>query len=123
MTKGNQVSLSAFIPFCDFGGNMSAIGVKIDEFVVPVCNSFEAKMINDQVCYEVDLNKFSDKNNIEKELKLGFNFLMDYNEDRQVTSDKNISRQELGLANNVAALDENQHAFVYLDTIGKILQI
>ena len=102
---------------------MSAMGVKIDQFVVPVCNSFETKMINDQVCYEVDLNKFSDKNNIEKELKLGFNFLMDYNEDRQVTSDKNISRQELGLANNVAALDENQHAFVYLDTIGKILQI
>ena len=102
---------------------MSAMGVMIDQFDVPVCNSFQARILRDQLCYEVDLNKFSDKNNIEKELKLGFNFLMDYNEDRQVTSDKNISRQELGLANNVAALDENQHAFVYLDTIGKILQI
>ena len=102
---------------------MSGMGVLIDKFHLPVCNSFQATIKNDQLCYEVDLNSYSDKNNIENEIELGFTFLMDYNEDRQVTSDKNISRQELGLANNVAALDENQHAFVYLDTIGKILQI
>ena len=50
---------------------MSAMGVEIDQFVVPVCNSFQAKIMNDQLCYEVDLNKFSDKNNIRNELKLG----------------------------------------------------
>ena len=97
---------------------MSAMGIKIEEFDVPVCNSFQAKILNDQLCYEVDLNKFSDKDNIEKELEIGFNFLMDYNEDRQVTFDKNISRK-FGLGNNIAASDQNQQAFVYLDTIGK----
>ena len=96
------------------------MGVKIDHFVVPVCNSFQAKIQNDQLCYEVDLNKFSDKNNIENELELGFNFLMDYNEDRQVTFDQNISKIKVGLAESVASSDHNQHAFVYLDTIGKI---
>ena len=96
---------------------MSAMGVKIDQFVVPVCNSFQAKIMNDQLCYEVDLNKFSDKNNIRNELKLGLNFLMDYNEDRQVTFEQNISRKELGLANNLVASD--QHASVYLDSIGR----
>ena len=64
---------------------MSIVGVKIDQFDVPVCNSFQAKILNDQLCYEVDLNKFSIKDNIDNELKLGFAFLMDYNEDRQVT--------------------------------------
>ena len=44
---------------------------------------------------------------------------MDYNEDRQVTLDHNIVEKELGLANNVAASDEDQHAFVFLDTIGR----
>ena len=44
---------------------------------------------------------------------------MDYNEDRQVIFDHNISAEELGLANNVAASDENHRAFVYLDTIGR----
>ena len=32
---------------------MSAMGVKIDKFDVPVCNSFQAKILNDQLCYEV----------------------------------------------------------------------
>ena len=103
---------------------MSAMGVKIDQFNVPVCNSFQAKIMNAQLCYEVDLNSYSDKNNIDKienEIELGFTFLMDYNEDRQVTFDKNISKRELGLTMSVASSDHNQHAFVYLDTIGKIL--
>ena len=76
VTKDNQLSPSAFIPFCDFGGEMLTVGAKIDQFHVPVCNSFEAKLFNDQLCYEVDLEKFSDKQNIERELKLGFIFLI-----------------------------------------------
>ena len=97
---------------------MSAMGVKIDLFDVPICSSFQAKIMNDQLCYAVDLNKFSQKSNTKNELKLGFSFLMDYNEDRQVTFDHNISKKELGLV-NVASSDDDQHAFVYLDTIGK----
>ena len=72
---------SAFIPFCQFGGNMSLMGVRIEDFEMPVCNCFEATIVNDQICYEVDLNKFSQKKNIQKELKSGFAFIMDYNED------------------------------------------
>ena len=64
---------------------MSAMGIKIEKFDVPVCNSFQAKILNDQLCYEVDLNRFADKNNIDKQIDLGFNFIMDYNEDRQLT--------------------------------------
>ena len=46
--RANQDSPSAFIPFCDFGGDMSAMGTKVDQFDVPVCNSFQGKiyMIN-----------------------------------------------------------------------------
>ena len=97
---------------------MSVMGVKIDLFDVPICSSFQAKIMNDQLCYEVDLNKFSQKSNTKNELKLGFSFLMDYNEDRQVTFDHNISKKELGLV-NVASSDDDQHAFVYLDTVGR----
>ena len=98
---------------------MSAMGVKIDQFDVPVCNSFQAKIMNDQLCYEVDLHTFSVRNNVKNDLELGLNILMDYNEDRQVTFDHNISKKELGLANSLAASDQSQHAFVYLNTIGR----
>ena len=118
MTQNNKPSPSAFIPFCEFGGNMSAVGIKIDHFDVPVCNSFKAKILNDQLCYEVDLQKFSDVNNIHGELKLGFNFLLDYNEDRQVTLDQVIHKKSFSLANSFDESDRGHHAIVYLDTIG-----
>ena len=102
---------------------MSAMGVKIDQFNVPVCNSFQAVVLNDQLCYEVDLNKFSDKKNIEKELEIGFNFLLDYNEDRQVTFKETMANKELGLGNSVAASNQNHHAFIFLDTIGKMYPV
>ena len=79
ITKDNKTSPSAFIPFCEFGGNISVLSLKIDKFQVPVCNSFDPKLHNDQLCYEVDLNRYSNKNNIQMELELGFNFIMDYN--------------------------------------------
>ena len=114
----SKASPSALIPFCEFGGNMSSVGVNIEQFDVPVCNSFQEKILNDQLCYEVDLSRFSDKYNIDKEIKLGFNFIMDYNEDRQI--ERNFSKNNnFGLASNIVEFDQNRHAFIYIDTIGK----
>ena len=98
---------------------MTAMGVKIDEFDILVCNSFQAKILNDQLCYEVDLNKFSDNDNINSELELGFNFIMDYNEDRQMGIDKTPGqREENGLASNIIESVEDVQAVIYLNTIG-----
>ena len=123
VTKDNKISPTAFIPFCEFGGNMSAVGVTIDQFDIPVCNSFEGKIINDQLCYEVDLNRFSNKDNIIEELKTGFAFIMDYNEDRQVTFNQDSEKViDKGLVSRIDGAErDSQHAFVYLSTIGKTL--
>jgi len=92
----------------------------MEGFDLPVCNSFEARILNDQLCYEVDLNKFSDNNNIDREVKLGFNFIIDHNEDRQVTFNTNHTKMtNISLAASVAESDASQQAFIYLDTIGE----
>ena len=103
---------------------MSAVGEKIDQFAIPVCNVFEAKLLNDQVCYQVDLNQFSQRNNIERELEFGFNFLMDFNEDRQVTIDEsftlpNPNANEYTMSRYILKLvtDSNQHS-IHFNTIG-----
>ena len=77
ISKEKKLSPSAFIPLCEFGGNMSSVGIFIDHMNVFLCNSFQAKVLNDQLCYEVDLNRISNKDNIENELKTGFVFIMD----------------------------------------------
>ena len=100
---------------------MSVVGVKIDLFDDPVCTSFQDKILNDQLCYEVDLNRVSNKSNIAKELELGFYFIMDYNEDRQVSILSTSAGEEgrSGMGAHFLESDKNQHAFIFLDTIGK----
>ena len=100
---------------------MSSMGVMIDNFPVPVCNSFVPKVLHDEICFEVDLNRFRDNDNIGNELRLGFNFYLDYNEDRQVTLDKTFSKSKefhFHSIKDVIDLDRSGHAFIYLDTIG-----
>ena len=65
-----------------------AMGVKIDQIDVPVCNSFRPKLIRDQFCYTVDLNEMKKK--IKDREKLFFTFFIDYNEDRELSSVKDM---------------------------------
>ena len=68
----------------------------------------------------MDIDRFSNLENIERELKIGFIFMMDYNEDRQITfgqDDKTVDHSSYS-----SKLMENsgiEHAVIYLDTIGK----
>ena len=105
---------------------MSAVGIKIDQFNVPVCNSFQAKILNDQLCYEVDLNKYKDKENMENYSKLGLVLFIDYNEDRQVKFfdeyEKSDFNSLVAAIDNSANIDDHQ-AFIYLNSIGKIKNI
>ena len=75
-------SPTALIPFCVFGGNMSAMGVKIDLFDVPVCISFRPKTLQDQLCYTVDPNEYKHKIDLKGDISLSL--FIHYNEDRQM---------------------------------------
>ena len=117
--EDGKLSPSSFIPFCEFGGNMSAMGVKIDQIDVPVCNSFKAKVLNDQLCYEVDPNLYIDRNDPKKDLKLGLVLALDFNEDRQTAE-----RGELELEEDIEdgmidqKTDGKQHATIYINSLG-----
>ena len=99
---------------------MTSMGTKIDLFDIPVCNSFQDKVLHDQLCYEVDLNRFTDVTNMDREFKLGFNFILDYNEDRQVSFARKLTENEgIGLTSSIVQSNQNVDANIYLDTIGK----
>ena len=120
VNRDGKLSPSAFIPFCVFGRNISAMGIKINQFEIPVCSRFQEKILNDQLCYEVDLNMFSNKENIKQELKSGFAFIMDYNEDRQVKNNRKVvAVDKNNFLNIMMESDDNDHANIYLSTIGK----
>ena len=114
------MSPSAFIPFCDFGRNSSSLGKMIEPYDIPVCNSFQPKVRNDQLCYEVDLDKYKSNDNIEEILKSGLVFFMDYNEDRQIALDESVqTTNHARFVERVEKSKDNRDAFIYLNTIGK----
>ena len=81
---------------------MSVMGVKIDQFKVPVCNSFKAKIIRDQLCYDVDPNDYKDK--LKSKEKMSLSIFISYNEDR-------INENKLSL----------QDSSITINTIGNLL--
>ena len=98
---------------------MSATSRMEENFGLHVCEIFRAKILNDQLCYEVDLEELKSRDNFAKDLKLGLEFFMDYNEDRQVILEKNV---EFSLQNEGTTIDQpadDKNAIIYLNTIGK----
>ena len=77
---------TALIPFCEFHGKFR--GVNIESFDVPVCNIFKDRILNDQLCYEVDLNIFRKKESVSP--KFTFALYIDYNEDRAMSPSADV---------------------------------
>ena len=89
------------------------MGTKIDQFKHPVCNSFHPVIRNVQLCYQVDLDKFRDKNRIDDQLKKGLVLLLDFNEDRQLKIDSPMSNEQ----KSIFTSDAKNSAQIHLDTI------
>ena len=100
---------------------MKIMGTKVEGFNISVCNSFEEKILNDQLCYEVDLEKFKDRKNINNQLKKGLILILDYNEDRQIPlASKDIKIKKIS-EEDVFLSEEEDSVQIYLDTISKDL--
>ena len=80
------MSPSALIPFCEFGGSMSLMGTKINQFSMPVCTSFEAKILHDKLCYQVDVDKYKRQASAKGLTKFELTLLIDSNKERFITS-------------------------------------
>ena len=119
INRQGELSPSAFLPFCELGGNMSSLGIKIKEFNVPVCNSFVPKIFHDQICYQIDLEIYRDNLNIETQLRKGLVFIMDYNEDRQVSDYNNKATLQSGLYDRIDKTNIDSESIIFLSTLGK----
>ena len=103
---------------------MDLIRKKLSHFQVPVCSIFRKKVFSGQVCYEADLNQFKNKIDWKTALKKGLSFIIDTNDEYDVT--KLFQRKSsTRLANNLVfnsfqeSEDDNKFA-VMLKTISEI---
>ena len=112
-----ELSTSSFIPFCSFGNDL--IGAKIKGLDIPVCDIFNTKIHNDQLCYETDLQEL--KNNksdiLLKQFEIGLTLILDYNEERQIF--QHSLAKEPG---EMAFDDDDNSVSLYLNTIGRYVK-
>ena len=108
--KNGEFSTSSFIPFCSFGNDL--IGSKIKGLDIPVCDIFNTKIHNDQLCYETDLQELKNNNTdiLLKQLETGLTLILDYNEERQIDFQHFTNK----------SFDNNDNSVsLYLNTIGR----
>ena len=123
VNKDEKLSPSAFIPFCGFGGKI--LGQMIPILKIPVCDNFQSRLLNDQLCYEIDLHNITNEKPSNKDVKSGFVFVMDYNEDREGISEDNsaIDEEDEFVKMLKEQVHDEKHATIHLDTMGKIFKI
>ena len=107
-------SQTALIPFCAFGGDMGKMGTNFDGFEVPVCDSFIPKNHEQQLCYEVDLDRFRNNSILLRQLKSGLVLLLDFNEIRQLDEETSNKTKK-----NIFSVDDENGFTIHLDTISK----
>ena len=123
MDNHGRLSPSAFIPFCEFGGNMAIMG-EINPLVeAPVCNKFRPKFRNGQLCYQVNVNEVKDQIDNKDDQLIGLTFLLDYNDERmiQVKNSKSMDESPDGLYKMQNENKETKREVkIFIETIGKL---
>ena len=115
------LSPSSFIPFCDFGGNRQEMGIKIKQFYSPICNSFHVKILNYNLCYEVDPNRFIDSQD-PWAMSKGLTLFIDTNLERQYPRGKSTKGMLSSFSTCIVSLFSlliGQNFMIYLSTLGR----
>ena len=94
------------------------MGEKLEHFDQPVCNKFKPTLLNGQLCYKVDVNEIM---RTATGFTGGLIFLMDYNEEKMMTSEYEYQKID---AENLLSMKENvEHnteGMIYIETLGKM---
>ena len=118
MDQNVRIMPSSFIPFCEYGGNMSVVGMTLDGFDLPICDKFRPKMLEGQLCYQIDVNEVKDQVDANNALKHGLIFAMDYNEDRMIQEGTVKSEEPTYLNEILGKKYDSFGAHIYIESLG-----
>ena len=112
-------SPSAFIPFCEYNGDMLAVGEYIDSFPFPVCTAFRPSVLQGQLCYQFDPSTVLTNITTDQPFLM---FIMDYNEDREYYKHVDEKHENNENPQKLDQMDKNDannnEALIYIHTIG-----
>ena len=118
MDQKGRMLPSSFIPFCEFGGNMSLVGTYFDKFDFPICDKFTPRILEGQLCYQIDVNEVKDQVDSKNALAHGFIFAMDYNEDKMIKEENMRKEEPTNLHEILGNEYDSLAAKIYIETLG-----
>ena len=101
---------------------MSIMGSMVDGLRLPVCDKFERKIIEDRICYQIDVNEFSENVDKKKFINDGLLLVLDYNEEKMLSRKKMATRETAtGLSDIRSSKNsDEEESLVYVETLGEI---
>ena len=96
------------------------MGRHTDELDFPVCDSFRETILYGQLCYEVNVNQFTDKQLTTSDLEKGLAFILDYNEDKTFAKRATDGGPESGaesLTDQMVVFEQNEEALIFIGSI------
>ena len=117
-----NLSPSAFIPFCSFEGSPDLLGKELWKFSIPVCTSFENRILDEQLCYQIDVNRVINETTASGLQKGGLSLLVDANAEYDLTSlwSKTIEEEIFDdFTEEFFKAEESEMIMIHIETISK----
>ena len=118
----DNLSPSAFIPFCSFEGSSDLLGRELDHFSLPVCSSFKRRVLDGQLCYQIDVNTLVPNKTAAGLQKGGLSLLVDANAEYDLSRlDGKAPEEEIfdDFTEEFFEAEESHKIMIHIETISK----
>ena len=103
--------------------NISRLDCGLHHFSLPVCSSFKSRVLDGQLCYQIEVNSFIEQDTMTTLQKAGLSILVDVNAEYERFEIS--SREEVKIFQDFSEefirKKESDKIMIHLDTISKTL--
>ena len=117
-----NLSPSAFIPFCSFQGSSDLLGKDYGNFSLPVCSSFKKRILDGKLCYQIDVNSIITETSAAELQKGGLSLLVDANAEYDLIKLlRNNPKEEIfdDFTEEFFEAEESEKIMIHIETISK----
>ena len=106
---------------------MEVVGTYHKEFPIPVCSAFVNAILNNQVCYKINVNEFIKEAKYDSQ-NFNLNLFLDYNEEKQyiVQKRETLVKTSLSMSHNLISSKNKaniKEAMIHFGTLGKYFNL
>ena len=122
LDDNENLSPSAFIPFCSFQGSPDLLSRDFDNLSLPVCSSFKKKLLDGQLCYQIDVNTLVNETTAAGLQRGGLSLLVDANAEYDLNTLLEAPEEDIfdDFTKEFFEAEESEKIMIHIETISKI---